>query len=215
MKSGTTKKPCFIKVLEMNLPAEILESLLAFQCATGCDTTSQFTSIGKKTAWQVFRLYPHLFNELGEHEIPSGAAVSVVEESVCRLYEPKSTTKSIQTVWCNMFRRLQTKIDSYHQEGVPWLNVSKEHITKLKFGSSHLRPILTCHHLQIVAGTWLIGCSFLCTWQQICFNPIAWSQQCVNAKKVATNAVHNTVPVEKEGCSGACACAHVIWCKEV
>ena len=68
MKSGTTKKPCFVKVLEMNLSAEILESLLAFHAATVCDTTSQFTSL---------QAIP---TSLGEHEIPTGAAVSVVEE---------------------------------------------------------------------------------------------------------------------------------------
>ena len=106
MKSVTTKKPCFIKVLEMNLPAEILESLLAFHTLTGCDTTSQFTSFRKKTVWQVFEQYPHLLNKLGEHEIPSGATVSEVKEFVCRVYEAKSTTKSIQTVQCHMFRRL-------------------------------------------------------------------------------------------------------------
>ena len=98
MKSGTPKKPCFVKVLEMNQQAEILESFLAFHAAAGCDTTSQFTSIGKKTDWQVFRQYPHLFNKLGEHEITSGAAVSVVKELVCRICEPKSTTKSIRMV---------------------------------------------------------------------------------------------------------------------
>ena len=46
MKSGTTKKPCFVQVLDMNIPAEILKSLLAFHPGTVCDTTSQFTSRG-------------------------------------------------------------------------------------------------------------------------------------------------------------------------
>ena len=82
----------------MNLPAEILESLLTFHAMTRCDTTSQFTGIGEMTAWQVLEQYSHLFNKLGEHEIPSRAAVSVVEEFVCTPYESKSTTKSIQMV---------------------------------------------------------------------------------------------------------------------
>ena len=177
MKSGTTKKSCFVKVLEMNLPAEILESLLAFHAVTGCDTTSQFTSIGKKTAWQVFRQYPHLFIKLGEHEIPSGAAVSVVKEFVCRLYEPKSTKKSIQMVQCNMFRTLQTKIDSL----LPRRDALTQRIKRAHYQTKVWKQSLTTHPdlpsplQQIVAGTWLIGCSFLCTWQQIRFNPIAWS----------------------------------------
>ena len=87
----------------MNLLAEILESLLAFHAVTGCDTTSQFTSFGIKTAWQVFKQCSHLLNYVGEHEIPSRAIVSVVKEFVCWLYEPKSTTKSSQMVQYNMF----------------------------------------------------------------------------------------------------------------
>ena len=177
MKSDTIKKPCFVKVLETNLQAEILESFLAFHAVAGCDTTSQFTSIGKKTAWQVFRQYPHLFNKLGEHGIPSGAAVSVVKEFVC------TTTKSIQMVWCNMFRRLQTKIDSLP----PRRDALTQHIKRAHYQTKVWKQSLTTHPdlpspiLQIVAGTWLIGCSFLCTWQQIRFNPIAvnsvWMQR--------------------------------------
>ena len=49
----------------------------------------------KKTARQVFKQYPHLPNKVGEHKVAYGATVSEVEEFVCRLYEPKSTTKSI------------------------------------------------------------------------------------------------------------------------
>ena len=52
----------------MNLPAGILESLSAFHAATVCDTTRQSTSL---------QAIP---TSLNEHEIPTGAAVSVVEE---------------------------------------------------------------------------------------------------------------------------------------
>ena len=126
----------------MNLLAEILESLLAFHAVTGCDTTSQFTSIGKKKSWQVFRLYPHLFNILGEHEITSGAAVSVVEEFVCRLDEPKSTTKSIEMVRCNMFQRLQTKIDSLP----PRRDALTQNIKRAHYQTKVWKQSLTTHH---------------------------------------------------------------------
>ena len=96
----------FHQILEMNLQAEILESMLTFHALTGCNTTSLFTGIGEMTTWQVFKQNPHLLNKLGEHEIPSGATVSEVKEFVCRVYEAKSTTKSIQMVQCYMFRRL-------------------------------------------------------------------------------------------------------------
>ena len=34
------------------MPNEMLNGLLAFHAITGCDTTSQFTRIGKRTAWK-------------------------------------------------------------------------------------------------------------------------------------------------------------------
>ncbi len=54
MKAGTAKKPRYIKVHDIKMSNEILNGLLAFHAITGCDTTSQFTGIGKRTAWKVF-----------------------------------------------------------------------------------------------------------------------------------------------------------------
>ena len=96
MKTGTAKKPRYIKVHDIKLPNEIINGFLAFHSITGCDATSQFTGIGKKTAWRVFQQCPHLHN-FGEEEIPSPATLFLAEQFVCKLYDPKSpVTQSIR-----------------------------------------------------------------------------------------------------------------------
>ena len=102
----------------MNLLAEILESLLAFHAVTGCDTTSQFTSFGIKTAWQVFKQCSHLLNKVGEHEIPSRAIVSVVEE-----FAGFMSLNLLQNLakWFSItcFEDCKQKLPLYHHKGMP------------------------------------------------------------------------------------------------
>ena len=85
MKAGTAKKPRYIKVHDIKMSNEILNGLLAFHAITGCDTTSQFTGIGKRTAWKVFQQCPHLLHNFGEDEVPSPAILSSAEQFVCKL----------------------------------------------------------------------------------------------------------------------------------
>ena len=94
LKSGTKKKPRYIKVHKIKLPQEILKGSLAFQAVTGCDTTSQFTGIGKRFSWKVF----HLLHKLGDDEMLKEFILSSVEQFVCRLYEPNSASTFIHEV---------------------------------------------------------------------------------------------------------------------
>ena len=56
MKAGTSKDPKFFPVHEIHriLSEDQLDTLLAFYALTECDSVSQFSGHGKKTAWQVF-----------------------------------------------------------------------------------------------------------------------------------------------------------------
>jgi hypothetical protein len=49
MSSGTAKLPNFIPVHEIELPAPIMDNLMAYHAITGCDTASQFAGKRKKT----------------------------------------------------------------------------------------------------------------------------------------------------------------------
>ncbi|KAL2081649.1 hypothetical protein ACEWY4_023502 [Coilia grayii] len=112
IKAGTAKKPCYIKVHEIKQPNDIINGLLAFHAITGCDTTSQFTRIGKKTAWKVFQQCPHLLQNFGEEEVPTPDTLCLAEQFVCKLYEPKSTSKSIHEVRCALFRKVKANVDT-------------------------------------------------------------------------------------------------------
>ena len=54
MKAGTKKRPKMTRIHDIRLDEDIRQGLLAFHALTGCDTTSQFAGITKKSAWKVF-----------------------------------------------------------------------------------------------------------------------------------------------------------------
>ena len=51
MMSGTAKKMKFfpVHVVAEKLPGPVMENILGFHAVTGCDSTSAFSGIGKKT----------------------------------------------------------------------------------------------------------------------------------------------------------------------
>ena len=113
MKAGIAKKPGYIEVHDIKMSNEILNGLLAFHATTGCDTTSQFTGIGKRTAWKVFQRCPHLLHNFGEDEVPSPAILSSAEQFFCKLYDPKTTnTLILFTVHCALFQKVKANVDT-------------------------------------------------------------------------------------------------------
>ena len=57
MKAGTLNASKYFPVHEirMLLSIDLVDTLLAFHAITGCDSVSQFSGNGKKTAWVVFK----------------------------------------------------------------------------------------------------------------------------------------------------------------
>ena len=49
MNAGTAKKPRLIKCHDIQLTQDLLNGILAYHAIKGCDSTSQFSGIGKKT----------------------------------------------------------------------------------------------------------------------------------------------------------------------
>ena len=88
MKCGTKQKPRFTAIHAITLPENIRKNMLQFHALTGCDSTSQFTGIGKRSAWGIFcnNNNSELLYELGGDHTLNTPAMARVEESVCRLY---------------------------------------------------------------------------------------------------------------------------------
>ena len=61
MIGGTAKqRKCYpVHTTAQRLSQQIVENLLGFHALTGSDTTSAFTSFGKKKCWKIFEQHPH------------------------------------------------------------------------------------------------------------------------------------------------------------
>ena len=83
MVSGTSKqKKCYpVHTIASKLDDNLLANILGFHALTGCDTTSSFSGIGKKTCWKQYLEAPKLLQSIGR-----GLNLQEVEEFVFRLY---------------------------------------------------------------------------------------------------------------------------------
>ena len=93
-------------------------------------------SISSKTAWKVFQQCPRPLHKFGEDEVPSPATISLAEQFVCKLYDPKSTSTSICSLCpvsktesqCWYIATNKWCLDSAHHEG-PLPNKGLETVT--------------------------------------------------------------------------------------
>ena len=83
MVAGTAKqRKCYpIHDIAQQLTEIITNNLLGFHSLTGCDTTSSFTSFGKRKCWKIFEEFAHLLDGIGRD-----GPVKDAEEFICRLY---------------------------------------------------------------------------------------------------------------------------------
>ena len=65
----------------MKLGADVIHNLLGFHSLTGCDTTSSFCGISKKSCWKKYAECPELLVGVGRDGNFEG-----VEGNLCRLY---------------------------------------------------------------------------------------------------------------------------------
>ena len=131
--SGTARKRCYVPLHLIELAEEKRASLLAFHALTGCDTTSQFAGIGKKSAWAVFMQYHGLLQHLGEQNIISDQVLSDAEAFVCRLYRPDTDKSSINDERVASFRRATKSLDSLP----PTQDALQQHIKR-----AHLQTLI-------------------------------------------------------------------------
>ncbi|KAI4813333.1 hypothetical protein KUCAC02_024665 [Chaenocephalus aceratus] len=210
MKAGTAKKPRDIKVHQITLPNEMLDGLLAFHAITGCDTTSQFTGIGKRTAWKVFQQYPHLLHNFGEDEVPSTTSLSLAEQFVCKLYDLKSTSNSIQEVRCALFRKLKANVDTLP----PTEDALSMHLKRAHYQTKVWKQSLVTHPQ--------LPSPINCGWQMLV--PMLLTKEPVQStcvqltvcgcKESGSQCSTRQCLCRRRGlyCSGACGCAHAAWC---
>jgi len=197
------------------MPNEMLNGLLAFHVITGCDTTSQFTGIGKRTAWKVFQQCPHLLHNFGEDEVPSPATLSSAEQFVCKLYDPKSTSNSIHVVRCALFRKVKANVDALP----PTRDALSLHIMRAHYQTKVWKQSLVTHP-QLPSP---INCGWhmkdgMLVPQLLTKEPI--QARCLDlmtcgCKESGSQCSTRHCRCRRSGiyCSGACGCACAAWCK--
>ena len=136
MKCGTKQKPRFTAIHAITLPENIRKNMLQFHALTGCDSTSQFTGIGKRSAWGIFcnNNNSELLYELGGDHTLNTPAMARVEEFVCRLYKPGTSITSIQALRSVMFRTSKKALESL----IHLCYIYAVPITRLLFGEMHM-----------------------------------------------------------------------------
>jgi hypothetical protein len=97
------------------LGSDLVATLPGFHAFTGCDTTGRFAGKGKKSCWKVFQKASKgvigAFGNLGKGKQPSSEDNKLLEEFVCRLYQPKTKETSVSQVRWNMFKQNQAEAE--------------------------------------------------------------------------------------------------------
>ena len=101
MRSSTAKQRKYIPIRETynNLPTGAAESLVALHTLTGCDTTSFFVNIGKRTAWKIFKESHHLLSDLGVGDL-SNDTIKSAENLFAECMAYKKQTLRMQLGIC-------------------------------------------------------------------------------------------------------------------
>ena len=136
LKYGWYQPKCYpVHIIASKLDNDILENILGFHALTGCDTTSSFSGIGKKTCWKQYLEAPSLVQSLGR-----GLNLGEVEEFVFRLYGGCLETENvdIDLIRFNLFSKERKGLEllpptkdafelhclrAYYQAKI-WLNAS-------------------------------------------------------------------------------------------
>ncbi|CAH1106481.1 unnamed protein product [Psylliodes chrysocephalus] len=65
IKVGSKETERFIAIHELKMDSSMAKCLPTFHALTGCDTTSQFVGMGKKTCWKMFLSHHNLLSNVG------------------------------------------------------------------------------------------------------------------------------------------------------
>ena len=110
MVSGTSKQPkCYpVHIIASKLDTDILENIHGVHALTGCDTTSSFSGIGKKTCWKQYLEAPKLVQSLGR-----GLNLREVKEFVFGLYGCCVETENvdIDLIRFNLFSKARKRLE--------------------------------------------------------------------------------------------------------
>lgn len=115
-----------------------LRNLLAFHSFTGCDQTSSFASIGKKTAWETWAIYDEVtevFQRLSTAWSISAVtdAIPVLDRYTVLMYDRTSTCTTVNAAHKDLFTRKGRDIACIN----PTADALLQHAKRATFQASH------------------------------------------------------------------------------
>ena len=137
---------------------ELCKSLSSVVCAilpaayalTGCDTTSSFVGIGKKSMLKALKETPTQFSDFSRIEFPDiDNSVDLSRKLISRLYEPKGKSKRCHIDVNKLWVKLATVKDSTLVRLPPSEDTFKQHVLR----SSYKTKIWLNAHIQ--ASSWV------------------------------------------------------------
>ena len=175
-------------------------ALLAFHAFTGCDQTSSFKHIGKKTAWDAWSVYDEVtevFRCLSS--APSIEALTnafpILERYTVIMYDRTSTCTSVNTARKDLFTRKGREIDNIP----PTADALLQHAKRTMFQSGHCwGNCLEVSPQRPSPSEW--GWVRYCTqaWEPLWSTIPVASQTCQELLKCGCKS--------EKGCTGRCKC---------
>ena len=175
-------------------------ALLAFHAFTGCDQTSSFKHIGKKTAWDALSVYDEVtevFRCLSS--APSIEALTnafpILERYTVIMYDRTSTCRSVNTARKDLFTRKGREIDNIP----PTADALLQHAKRTVFQSGHCWG--NCLEVSPQRPSpsewgWVRDCTQ--AWEPLWSTIPVASQSCQELLKCGCKS--------EKGCTGRCKC---------
>ena len=94
---------------------DVCEALIGMHPFTGCDTVSAFGGQGKMKALKLLDAnvrYRNAFQTVGQDWEVSPELFDIIQEFTCRMYLSRSTTCDVNSLWYDIFRIKQGKVQS-------------------------------------------------------------------------------------------------------
>jgi hypothetical protein len=97
---GKNDKVYPVHQIIQRLHPDVRRNILGFHAITGCDTTSSFSGIGKRSCWKVYEKEPNLLSGVGRNGNQDD-----VEEYVAKVYNSPSTSGGINAARVAIFQK--------------------------------------------------------------------------------------------------------------
>ena len=188
-------------IIALNLGVQKSQALPGFHSFTGCDTVSCFAGKGKKSAWDVWRVFPDVTQAFCDLSAPlnsiSNDVYQLLERYVVILYDRTSSSISLDESRKELFtKRNRRKIESLP----PTTAAFKQHVKRAAYQSGHVWGQALVPEMQLPCPSAWGWSRTTHGWEPYWTSLPAATKGCRELKKCSC----------KSSCSNRCSCAKAL-----